>query len=263
MGMSPAAYVSGTAGLALLVEGESAWARRVDRDGDWGVCNPDLAFRELAETGDARRIDGEVSRERVGAITLDEWRRDRALRNLLLALESEVDVDIRMEALEVVDEFLEVAPELSEDLLNVMCIAPLPASADLEISIAHGGAIGSAMADVRDWQRSIRRVRDAWDSLPDAAFPEGDKAARLPEVAAAGCFAILAAHLHSGDLDAGFKRCARLGIPDRSESDADELLTAWRAAVDRASDSPPHRQPPALQSVSDISYSVRTIPRSS
>lgn len=221
--MTPVAYVSGTAGLALRIGGEGAKLCRIeflrgsaretrangsraDSGSKWVECDPEPVLRGMLEMSDLLRMEGEF--ETSDRIVLDklmtEWKRDRALRNLLVALDRCEDLELRREGLRVLELLLneERVPTkkpgnhdnpLMEYLKSVMSSAPLPPSGDAKTIRS---AAGEDASDLLKWilekQRRIRTIRDAWDAIPANAFGRETKDTMLSRAALAGVFRILA-----------------------------------------------------------------------
>ena len=171
------AVISGRAGLALVIEGESLMSLDVD---DLETLVPrsacDLRFL-LADATDLVTLEN-TGREEIARRLDLEHDIACALDMTLIALDSDSSMELRAEAVAALDELLADA-RVIERLEFTMYAKPLPDSADLMGALfcteVKTSAPRSFFERLSQYQTAIRAVREAWDELPDHLF--GDEAA--------------------------------------------------------------------------------------
>ena len=189
------AVISGRAGLALLIEGESLMSLDVD---DLETLVPrshyDLRFL-LADATDLVTLENTDRDQTAERLDL-EHDIACALDMTLIALDSDSSMELRAEAVEALDELLANA-RVVERLEFTMYAKPLPEAADLmgalfctEVTMA---ASRSFFERLDRCQTAIATVREAWDALPDNLFgdEQSAKAVFHDAVSREGLFRVL------------------------------------------------------------------------
>ncbi|MEK6303475.1 MAG: tetratricopeptide repeat protein [Acidobacteriota bacterium] len=170
------AVISGRAGLALLIEGESLMSLDVD---DLETLVPrssyDLRFL-LADATDLVTLDDTDHEQTAQRLDL-EHDMACALDMTLIALDPETSMELRAEAVAALDELLGDS-RVIDRLELTMYAKPLPDSADLMGALfcteAKTVAARAFFERLSRDQAAIGAVREAWDALPDSLF--GDEA---------------------------------------------------------------------------------------
>jgi tetratricopeptide (TPR) repeat protein len=169
------AVISGRAGLALLIDGESLMSIDVD-DLETAVPRNQNDLRLLlADATDVVRLE-ETNRSQIAQRLDLEHNHACALDMTLIALDSKASMELRAEAIGALDELLADA-RVIERLEFTMYAMPLPESADLIGALFCTQATTASrlfFERLDQCQTAIRAVREAWDVLPDRLF--GDQA---------------------------------------------------------------------------------------
>jgi len=165
------AVISGRAGLALLIEGESMMSLDVDDLETLVPRSPhDLRFL-LADADDLITLEN-TRREEVAQRLELEHDIAGALDMTLIALDSGASMELRVEAVAALDELLAGA-RVVERLESTMYAKPLPGSADLIGALFCTDVKTTARSffeRLSRYQPAIRSVREAWEALPDHLF---------------------------------------------------------------------------------------------
>ncbi len=165
------AVISGQAGVALLVDGESlssiyvhapdeAVPRRASEFPYLFGKADDLIFLEDVTVDDARR---QLTAASDGC---------DVLHLVLMRLDPERPLDIRQEAAAELDEVLASNPQAGEHAERLLLAAPLPPTADVEGAKAHcpPGAARKFVDRLRQLQPAIDKAAAAWRTIPETAF---------------------------------------------------------------------------------------------
>lgn len=171
------AVISGRAGLALVIEGETFMSLDVDDLETLVPRRPSNLRFLLADATDLVTLEG-TSREEIAQRLDLEHDIACALDMTLIALDIDSSMELRAEAVSALDELLANA-RVIERLEFTMYAKPLPDSADLigalfctEVTTAAARSFFERLD--RD-QTAIRAVREVWDALPESFF--GDELA--------------------------------------------------------------------------------------
>ncbi len=174
------AIVSGSANLALLLEGDRLWSlkrtgagvERVPRSHDLGHVLGDASDLVFLEDTHEAAVVHELDIAHAGVTAL----------HLALML---CDPDTLLEAARLGGfelEALLARPEVAERAERILDAKPIPSSFDMEIAVAwcRNHQLWSTMAlfeDLAARQAAIREVRRAWDVLPSSLFADGKERA--------------------------------------------------------------------------------------
>jgi tetratricopeptide (TPR) repeat protein len=167
------AIISGRAGVALLLDGDSLVSFDVDdldtllprRHSDVRLLfgeAPDLQFIEDIDHGQAA---SELKRA---------FDRSSALDLALIILDSELSDEVREEAAEELEQLVS-DPQIIESLENVLYGRPLPEAADIAGALKRCDSertpnLSAALQILEGFQPTIRDVCGAWDELPPQLF---------------------------------------------------------------------------------------------
>ncbi|HLG14687.1 MAG TPA: tetratricopeptide repeat protein [Blastocatellia bacterium] len=172
------AVISGRAGLALLIEGESLMSLNVD-DPETLVprSRQDLRFL-LAEADDLIALDN-VDRTQIARRLEFEHNVACALDMALIALDPGASMELRAEAVSALEELL-LDPHVVERLEVTLYAKPLPDSSDLTgaqfCTEATTPLAQSLFERLGRNQPAIRLVRETWDAMPFRVFGDEEKA---------------------------------------------------------------------------------------
>jgi tetratricopeptide (TPR) repeat protein len=225
------AVFSGQAGTLAFLQGAEAKVVRVDsvttatniaREGVGYLfqgCNDVVVAREVSEKDAKRRLE-------------TAWQNDRALRLLLISLDIEEESELRLEAADCLEELLATADAVAfiENQLYSN-ILPAEAGPQLLADKARWPLTAALVERFCKKQESIRRHREAWDSLPESLFEEG-KANFEEQAINRGAFKLLA----SVDAQAKDPNIAILECHSvlRSLHDARTIVSEWTKDFKRA-----------------------------
>ncbi|MCH8342484.1 MAG: tetratricopeptide repeat protein [Planctomycetes bacterium] len=224
------AILSGQAGLALLGDGDAVWAVSVEAPEERTPCNWRDAPYLLAGVDDVVELP-DVSQEKALDELEQAWRRDRALRLMLILLDREEDTDTRTMAAECVDEHF-ASDNIRQYAANRFYSAPLPSSAELGRAKQLAGEsnahrVVAFLAKLNADQAVIARTRRAWDEIDPDTFESDEEKARFEAVAIdAGSFCRLAEALDAAIVEQAwmeFLRDARIKRLPRHRN----VITAW------------------------------------
>ena len=190
------AVISGRAGMALLIDGESLMSLDVDDLETLVPRSPyDLRFL-LADVTDLVTLEN-TDRDQVAERLDLEHDIACALDMTLIALDPDTSMELRAEAAEALDELL-ADPRVIERLEFTMYAKPLPEAADLIGALfcidGKTEAARSFLERLERSQTAIAAVREAWNALPDHLFGDEPAAKALFHDAAyrEGLFRLLA-----------------------------------------------------------------------
>src|SRR5438045_561883 len=179
------AVISGRAGKALLLDGESL--KSFDVDDPYKLVprqQSDLPYL-FGETQDLRVIESADIKSIQRELKHDcEW--NWALDLTLISLDAELPDEIRKEALEGLDELL-IDNRVVEHLENILYARPLPEDADLAGALklcdeAHSTNTFALLQDFQEHQPLIDEVSEAWDTIPTKTFGGYDQQAEFQHV---------------------------------------------------------------------------------
>ncbi len=225
------AYVSGQAAAAVVVDGLQC---RLFRHGESIAGSVVVAERDISRIfsfcTDVQRIDSLNEAAVVKALD-GSWRRDRALRLLLLAIDADEEQADRHEAEIALGDLLN--KETDAHLVDSMCARPLPAGALNAISEAHSdrpASVATLFARLMELQAGVVRTWQAWGDLPDELFlsPTARDAFCFAAVEA-GSFAALA-QSKPGSTEANAAILHAL-LKLKSFDRAREVVSAWTKAM--------------------------------
>lgn len=196
------------------------------------IAEPDVV-RVLGNTPDVIEADLPTVSEAERRLET-EWSKDRALRLLLLLLDSQEGVEGLAEAAKLLDRLL-TNKHIVAHIENQFAQQPLPANADLarveELAVDLTD-LSALLAHIREWQPMLPQVCSSFDALPNQLFGNPDEKADYRERAvAAGAFRALANGTRDGKLThAGlFELHGAL----KQFPHAREIARSWASAFDR------------------------------
>ena len=186
------AVYSGQAGTLALLEGaEVRVVRAGNLEYDFVIGREGAAylFQGCNDLEVLRGVQPELARARFVAA----WEADRALRLILIAIDSGEESGLREEAADWLESLLR-KEEAIVFVENRLCSNPLPDGADAAFfSTTSRWPIATAlMASIVGRRASITEHRDAWDRLPIELFEDGKKADFEERAIRMGAFRILA-----------------------------------------------------------------------
>ncbi len=167
------AIISGSAGKALLLNGEQAWLLSVNDLSAMvpiGVPSTHLHFG----TSEDIQIVKNTTREQAVQALEAEHLYANALDLTLISFDPKLSKEVRGEALEVVDEFLEEDVVVTR-LENLLYAKPLSDKADVleALQICQAKQYSHAynfLHQLKESQEGIREVYLAWESIPTSLF---------------------------------------------------------------------------------------------
>lgn len=118
------AIISGQAGLAILMDGQSIYSIDVDST-DQLIKRDFWEVRHLLNEASDAYLLKNTTKERIVAELERAWRRDRALQLMLILLDPTNEQDLRQESAECLEDLL-VSEDEREQLANVLYASPLP-----------------------------------------------------------------------------------------------------------------------------------------
>src|SRR5256714_8211281 len=180
------AVISGRAGKALLLDGESLKSFDVDDPSEIvSRRQSDLPYL-FGEAQDLRVIENADVESVKQALQHDcdfNW----ALDLTLISLDAELPDEIRKEAIEGLDELL-ADSRVVERLENILYARPLPEDADLEgaLKLCNGTQspnVFTLLQRFEERQSLISEVSQAWDIIPTKIFGSYDQQAQFQHIA--------------------------------------------------------------------------------
>ena len=179
------AVISGTAGRALLVDGNSLKSFDVDDPSklvDRQRSELPYLFGEgrdlrIIENSDIQSIAQELEAESNSALALDLT---------LISLDEELEEDIRKDALQDLDELL--SDDLTERLEGILYARPLPDDGDLAgaLRFCDKSILPNSFALLEGLERRqslIEKVSAAWDVIPTRVFGDHEQQSHFQRVA--------------------------------------------------------------------------------
>ncbi len=224
------AILSGQSGLALLGDDDAVWAVSVEEPEVRTPCNWRDATYLLADADDVVELP-DVSQQAALDVLEQAWRRDRALRLMLILLDREEDEETRTMAAECVDDHF-ASERVREYVTNRLYVAPLPASAELGRANQLAGdtnapRVVAFLAKLETDQAVIARTRRAWDEIDPDKFEADAGKARFEAVAVdAGTFRRLTEAVDTGNVQQVWMEC--LGDSQITKLPGHRnVITAW------------------------------------
>jgi len=226
------AVVSGTA-AAYAVEAAHSWQLyKRGLDAPMAIRAADVG-RVLGTHSGVIEIEVKTRQEANQALER-EWLKSRALRVLILLLDSTEEETHSSEYVEWLDSAL-VCTYVAEYILNQFYARELPTEA--RISFARKVAVSSPnitllLDDIESGQAQIKRVRKALDAVPDSAFDDKSHRDGFREDAInSGAFRLLAKSAVTGGLD-GKTSFSLYKILQRSSSSR-AVIPLWTATFEK------------------------------
>ena len=180
------AVISGTAGTALLVDGESLMSFHVD-DPSTLVERQQSDLPYLFGEGRDLRIIENADTESIATELKSETDLALALDLTLISLDEELEEDIRKDALQDLDELL-VDDHLVVRLENILYARPLPEDGDLVgarkfCADSDPANAPSFLQRLEERQSVIAEVSAAWDAIPTKVLGSRDNHIEFQQVA--------------------------------------------------------------------------------
>ncbi len=167
------AAISGRAGMALLIEGNTLMSFDVD---DPNTCVPrrqaDLPFL-FGDASDLQFLE-DVDRAQVAQELERAYNSSAALDLTLIALDSELSDETRAEAIDALEELL-IDADIELKLESVLYGRPLPDAADIDGALSlrdksQANRAYTLLERLRENQPSIRLACSSWDGIPVTMF---------------------------------------------------------------------------------------------
>ena len=166
------AVISGRAGVALVVDGDSLMSLDVEDLNKFVERTPaDLRFL-IGEAADCVSLENTTRRQVAETLEL-EYNASCALDMALIALDPETSGDLRDEAIEVLEGLLG-DERIVERLESILYAKPLPDEADLtavrETCKVKGRRVAKTVFErLAQSQPAMQTVREIWEAIPEAA----------------------------------------------------------------------------------------------
>ena len=225
------AIISGQAGVLVLVDNKRVSSRSLD--------GTDLIVRQardiphlFADATDVVEIEDTSYSEAISRLQT-EWQKDRALHLMLLLLDSDVPPGTRRDAADCADQFVSNSV-IRQFVLSRFHAAPLPPSADLvgayDACPAGSFNLRRLLEQLEASQREIRRIRVAWDSLPEELFASANEKAEFFQAAVESGFLRELAERSPSELT---RTIARYSASDQFQEyeNCEQLLRTWADAA--------------------------------
>ncbi|MCK6592709.1 MAG: hypothetical protein L6Q76_34570, partial [Polyangiaceae bacterium] len=185
------AVISGSAGVALLVDGDRLSSIDVGALEEVVPRSSSEVRLLFGDSGDLQFYTG-LELEEVKSRLTDACGADDALHLALILLDPEVPADIQEEAAGELSELL-LSERVRERLESILYAKPLPDCMDVSgaIRCCRGGVeaherSAELLERLRDRQGVIREVRDAWEAIPASILSGEERPAAEGVVARAG-----------------------------------------------------------------------------
>ncbi len=165
------ALISGQAGVAVLIEGNTATSFSIDEPNVHIPLSTSSVSYIFSHVTDLLKFKG-ISKDKALSELEVAWGKDRIMQLSLLLLNTEESRDIRISAAESIEEFL-ADRHLEDYLLNRFFMAPLPLPVNEALDLVRKSAFSRVfhvLEHVEKHQAQIRRCRSAWNSLPVETF---------------------------------------------------------------------------------------------
>ncbi len=222
------AIISGSAGVAIIVDGDELASIHSEAVGKRIPRSPaDLDFL----LGDSRNLEvaEDVSQEYVVEALRRAQDREEALELVLILMDSDLSVEVRQEAADVLESLLE-SPWVEEYLGAVLYAKELPEGTDIAEAIGHcvsapSGRIATFLLTLKAEQASISKVRLQWDTIPMESFgARAERESFRAAVVQAGLFRKLVECVASGEGFDGF-------LFDALVNPAGQRFRNWRVVL--------------------------------
>lgn len=169
--------ISGSAGLAFLIDGKRAFLLRVS-DNEPVPSSPFHFHRLFSEVRDCIFLEGTDiprARARLKRASTASDSLSLALRLLDGTFEPELRTEIAADLKPLLRE-----RDAKDDLAAVLAAAPFPPDMDLPGALtacesAGAREVASLLTELRECQQIIREVRQAWDAIPDELFGDAER----------------------------------------------------------------------------------------
>ena len=231
------AVISGRAGMALLIDGDSLMSFDVDEPETLlPRRHADLRFL-FGEATDLQFIE-DIDRSRAEQELERAFNENAALDLALIVLDAELPGEVRNEAAEALNDILSDS-RIVERLENVLYGRPLPSDADLTGALAASASAPNLLVLLQRLearQPAIREVCKAWDEIPPEAFGGQEEQAQFQSIAVRdGLFRQLAIEC-DGEAQGERLLIDSLRNPDiRKLRNHREILQLWTARFRRRS----------------------------
>jgi len=176
------AVISGRAGKALLMDGESLMLFDVDNPAEIIPVRPASVNMLLGDSRDLRFLE-DTDHNKAAAELEREFNFACALDLALIILDGDLSDEVRLEACSELNELL-ADTNLIERLENLFYARPLPVVADITRALTLCSQSGATVAldlfqRLEQRQPLIREVCQKWDSIPDETFGGTDERAEF------------------------------------------------------------------------------------
>jgi hypothetical protein len=234
------AIVSGRSGRALIIEGEALKSVEIDEPSTLVPRKrSDLPYL-FGDAADLRIVENTTTESVINLLNA-ESNFTLALDLTLISLDAELEIDIRREALEGLEELFADGNTL-ERVERVMYSHPIPDDGDLDgaldICTSELKVVSEFLRTLKSRQPSITEVDDAWAAIPTKSF-DGDENRKVFRRTAVeeGLFHVLAttdspASLLSLQLKAGLNRSIQR-LPN-----CRQVIEAWVAPLRKSGEEP-------------------------
>ena len=167
--------ISGQAGTLAYLEGANVRfvrAAALESEFEIGREGASYLFQGVNDAIFTRGVDREFALAKLERA----WESDRALRLLLIALEIEEELELRVEASDCLEDILKHA-EVLTFVANQMYSQALPRDADplLLQDEARWPLLAKFTGELIGKQNAVLLHRGAWDNLPPSLFQDFDK----------------------------------------------------------------------------------------
>jgi tetratricopeptide (TPR) repeat protein len=169
------AFVSGQAGVALLVDGEKLASLHADRPDEMvSRSRRDIPFL-FRDVTDLEVFEGVNVQKATARLDLATAKAD-ALQLTLLLLDPELSADIRQEAATELTDLL-ARPEVTEWVESVLYSQAVPADGDLAgaLGLCPAGPVRNLLLRLQNHQDAITTVSHAWNQIPLRVFGSSDE----------------------------------------------------------------------------------------
>ncbi len=169
------AFVSGQAGVVLLVDGEKLASLHADRPAEMvSRSRRDIPFL-FRDVTDLEVFEGVDIQKATARLDLATAKAD-ALQLALLLLDPEFSDDIRQEAAAELTDLL-ARPEVAEWVESVLYSQPVPGDGDLAgaLGLCPAGPVRNLLLRLQNHQDAITTVSHAWDQIPLRIFGSSEE----------------------------------------------------------------------------------------
>lgn len=242
------ALISGQAGLAVLIDGETVYSIEADAPGKTTSRVRADVLSLFHGANDVAQLD-DITREEAESRLKQDRDRDIALRMSLILLDPNVTSDTRTLAAECVEERLDDG-ELTQWLLARLYQARMPESADLPGAIELTARedltqIHGKLKELRADQPQIQALVDSWWQIKlPASLQDADQAEIFDRLISAGaCYEVARAATSGNAATAVFQLVDHPRL--KPVSGIASVLSAWIAGLKKASVLAASEEPPS------------------